>query len=304
MAHTYIKPTVIAKQALAVLYNKVVFAGLVYRDFDSEFNGQIGDTVNVRTPGTFEAKTFVRNSGIELQDITETSTPVALDTVSDVSFAVTAEDLTLNVDDFREQFLVPASEAHAQRIDGALAEALVDAAESVGGGGTVTKGSTASTVFTGETGAVAKLGREKAPDADRYAVFSPEGSGVALSDSLFVEADKSGWTDALRQAALGRLFGFETYQSNALGYGASDKGQADGVAFHRDAVALVSRTLDKPMGKSGDQVGVESYKGLGLRVVRDYDINKKQDIVSVDFLYGVKTLRKQWAVQLNLGLGS
>lgn len=305
MPNVYIKPTVIAKQALAVLYNSTVFAQLVFRDYDREFNGKIGDTVNVRTPGTLQAKTFDRAVGIELQNITETSIPVVLNTVADTSFAVTAEDLTLNVDDFRLQFLVPAMEAHAQRIDGELAEAVIDAAKGAGGGGTVTwTGSKPSTVFTGSDGAVARLGRANAPAMDRFAVFSPEGAGTALGDSLFVEADKSGWTDALRKAALGQLFGFETYQSNGLGYGPGDRGQADGAAFHRDAVALVSRTLDRPQGVAAEQSAVENYKGLGLRVVKDYDINKKQDVVSVDFLYGIEVIRAQWAIALSLGIGS
>jgi P22 coat protein - gene protein 5 len=305
MAHTLIKPTVIAKQALAVLYNATVFAQLVYRDFDSEFTGKQGDTVNIRTPGTFTAKTFVRSTGIELQEVTETSIPVVLDTIADVSFAITTEDLTLTIDNFRERFLAPAMEAHAQRIDAELAEALVDAAEVSGGGGTATwTSSKPSSVFTGETGAVARLGRKNAPLATRYAVFSPEGAGVALSEELFVAADKSGWTDALRRAALGQVFGFETYQSNALGYGPGDAGQADGVAFHRDAVALTSRTLVPPDGLPPAQYAVENYKGLGLRVTKAYDINKKQDVISVDFLYTVDTIRKQWAVQLNVGLGS
>jgi hypothetical protein len=305
MAHTLIKPTVIAKQALAVLYNTTIFAQLVYRDFDSEFTGKQGDTVNVRTPGTFEAKTFVRSTGIELQDITETSIPVVIDTIADVSFAITTEDLTLTIDNFRERFLVPAMEGHAKRIDEELAELLVDTAEGSGGGGTTTWTSPApSTLFTGAAGARSKLGRANAPTSTRYAVFSPEAAGVALTEELFVAADKSGWTDALRQGSVGRLFGFETYESNVLGYGSADKGQADGVAFHRDAVTLVSRTLQAPDGIPSSQVAVESFGGLGLRVVKAYDINKKQDVISVDFLYGKKAIRKPWAIQLSVGLGS
>ena len=305
MAHTFIKPTVIARRALAVLYNSTVLAALVHRDYDEEFNGKVGDTITVRTPATFTANVFDRNTGIVLQDATESSTTVVLDTLLDVSFPVTSEDLSLNIDDFSSRLLAPAMEAIVQDVDGRLAEKLIDAAEGAGGGGTATwSGSKPSSVFVGETGARSKLGRAKAPTTQRYALFSPEAAGVALTEELIVAADKSGWTDALREGSVGKLFGFDTYESQVLGYGAADKGQADGVAFHRDAVALVSRTLDKPMGVSDSQVAVENYKGLGLRVVREYDINKKQDVVSVDFLIGLKALRPSWAVQLSFGLGS
>lgn len=305
MAHTFIKPTVVARRALAALYNSAVLAALVHRDYDAEFNGKVGDTITIRTPATFTAKEFDRNTGIELQNATESSATVELDTILDVSFPVTTEELSLDIDNFAERLLNPAMEAIVQDVDGRLAEKLVDAAEGGGGGGTATwSGSKPSTVFVGETGARSKLGRAKAPTTDRYAIFSPEAAGVALTEELIVAADKSGWTDALREGSVGKLFGFDTYESQVFGYGSGDKGQADGVAFHRDATALVTRTLDKPMGVADSQVAVESYKGLGLRVVRDYDISKKQDVISVDFLLGLTTLRPSWAVQLSVGLGS
>jgi hypothetical protein len=76
------------------------------------------------------------------------------------------------------------------------------------------------------------------------------------------------------------------------------------VAFHRSAVAAVTRTLETPMGVAPAQVSVQGYKGLGLRVVRDYDVDKKQDVISVDLLFGVSTIRKQAAVELDFGQGS
>ena len=296
MAHTFISPTVIAQRALATLYNTTVLAGLVFRDYDAEFNGKVGDTVNVRTPGTFEAKVFDRANGIELQDITETSIPVVLDTILDVSFPVTTEELTLEIDDFATRLLNPAMEAIVQSVDGRLAEALIDAATATA------TGTEPNAVYRD---ARAKLSREKAPLLDRFAVLSPESVSTVLGDDLIVAADKSGWTDALRNANVGRLFGIESFESNVLGGGdtgvvGEDADTAEGVAFHRDAIALVSRTLEAPMGVAGNQVAIENYKGLGLRVVRDYDIDKKQDVISVDFLMGVKPIRPEWAVELNL----
>ena len=307
MANTFITPTVIAKRALAVLYNSTVFLPLVLRDYDSDFTGKQGDTVTIKTPASFTAQTFSRGSGISIQSATETSTTIALDTILDVSFEVNNEDMLLKVEDFSAQLLNPAMEAISQSIDLSLAENLIDSAEGVGGGGTVTwSASTASTVFTGELGARSKLNRNKIPTSPRYAVFSPEGAGICLTDSKFVEADKSGWTDTLREGSVGRLFGFDTYESQMLGYsvGASDAGQADGVAFHREAVAFVSRSLGVPIGAATGNVADATYKGLGLRVAKDYNITYKKDVVSVDILCGYKKLRPSAAVQLSFGLGS
>lgn len=302
MANTFITPSVIAKVGLAKLYNTIVLAGLVNRDYDDDFAGKVGDTITIKSPASFTAQVFNRNSGIQLQDATEGSTTATLDTLLDVSFAVTAEELSLKITDFQKQLLDPAMEALAQDIDGRLAEALVDAAERAGGGGTASQGAgtPSSTIRT----ARAILGRNKLPMENRYAVLSPEAAAKMLGEDLLVRADASGSTAALRDALIGRVHGFGTYETQTLGYGPNDKGQADGIAFHRDAVALISRTLPAPEGVAPSQVAIANYKGLGLRVVKAYDINKKQDVVSIDTLIGVKELRKEAAVQLDLSIGS
>jgi hypothetical protein len=296
-----ITPNLIARVGLATLYNTTVFAGLAWRDFDPDFAGKQGDTITIRRPAVFEAKDFNRATGIELQDIDEDGVPLTLDHLADVSFPVTSEELTLSIDDFSARLLTPAMEAIVQKVDAALAEAAVEAATGPGGGGTVTMDTKASDVMIA---AREVLTTNKLPATQRYGVLSPAGTSVALSDPLFVEADKSGSTDALREASLGRVFGIDTYESQVFGSGPGDVGQADGVAFHRSAITLASRALQAPMGVSADSVAVESYRGLTLRVVYDYDVKYKQDIVSVDFLYGTAATRPEGAVVLDMGQGS
>ena len=60
------------------------------------------------------------------------------------------------------------------------------------------------------------------------------------------------------------------------------------VAFHRNALALVTRNLALPMGASN--AAYASAGGLGVRVVYDYDSATKTDKISFDVIYGVKDL--------------
>lgn len=302
---TLITPSVIASAALPTLYNTALLLPLINRDYDREFQGKQGDTITVRTPASFAVKEFNRATGIELQDPTEGSFTVTLDKLLDVSFPITAEELTLELDQFEERLLNPAMEAFAQDADGRVAEKLVDAAESVGGGGTATgTGTSAGERHAAFRKARRILSRNKLPFIERYSVLSPEGVEAVTGDSIVLQANTSGSTEALREGSVGRLSGFDTFESQVFGLGPNDKGQADGVAFHRSAVAAVTRTLERPMGVAPNQVAVQSYKGLGLRVVRDYDVDKKQDVISIDTLLGVSTIRKEAAVQLDFGQGS
>lgn len=68
------------------------------------------------------------------------------------------------------------------------------------------------------------------------------------------------------------------------------------LAFHRNAIALVTRPLALPMGAS--KAAIVSHNGLGVRVVYGYDQDTKTDTVSLDIIYGIKTLDETMAVKL------
>lgn len=288
MANTFLTPDIIAREALATLYESTVMAQLVHRDYSMEFAGAVGDTVTIRKPAVFAAEAFDRGSGINVQNATENSTSVTLDTLLDVSFAVTSEDLTLEIQDFSEQLLDPAMEAHAQAIDDQLLTLRGDIAAVVGDGASANAWNDPRVLIDARK----TLNVAKVPLTQRRAVASPDAAAGWLDDSLFHQADQRGDTEGLREANIGRKFGFDVYEHNGISDVAS-------VAFHRTAFALVSRTLALPRGAGEGRAATVGYQGFGLRVVYDYDIDKKQDVVSLDYLIGVKTLDPNRAVLIS-----
>ena len=66
------------------------------------------------------------------------------------------------------------------------------------------------------------------------------------------------------------------------------------LVFQKEAFAFATRPLITP-------AGVESYtinhNGISLRVVRGYDQKYKKDLLSMDILYGYKTIRPELAVR-------
>ena len=63
------------------------------------------------------------------------------------------------------------------------------------------------------------------------------------------------------------------------------------LAFHRNALALVTRNLSLPMGAS--RAAYAEAGGLGVRVVYDYDSATKTDKISFDVIYGITALEPQ-----------
>ncbi|MFJ3393959.1 P22 phage major capsid protein family protein [Leifsonia aquatica] len=296
MANEILTPSKIAQAALATLYEVTIGAQLVHRDYDTEFVAKVGDTITVRKPAVFEAKEYDPATGIEIQDAKENGVPVTLNHFADTSFAVTAKDLTLKLENFREQLLDPAMESIAQKIDRDLfKEFRAGITQSVGVKAGREWNKPEALIDAGTI-----LNVNSVPTTDRHAVVGPQTNGEWLDAPILKQANTSGSTEALREAYVGRrLFGFDPYWSQHIEQPATNPavGQPTtevGVAFHRTAVALVTRQLELPMGATN--AAIASYKGFGVRVVIGYDQKFKKDVVSIDTLYGIKVLDAKRAV--------
>jgi hypothetical protein len=281
MPNTFLTPDIIAREALMVLRNNAVMANLVHRDYSSEFVAGVGDTITIRKPASFVAKEF--DTEIEVQDATEESALVKMDKHLDVSFAVTSKQMTMDIEDFSKQLLIPAMQAFLNKIDGYLL--------------TLAKGVTNSVTATEDArndivDARTFLTKAAAPLTDRNLVVGSDMEADLLKTDLFVSAEKVGDDGtALREASLGRKLGLDCYvDQNA------DTAGIGGVAFHKNAFALVTRPLADPSGAG--KAAIVDYDGFGLRVVYDYDIKKKTDVVSIDMLCGVATLNKNLAAKI------
>ncbi|WP_424183847.1 P22 phage major capsid protein family protein [Actinokineospora sp. G85] len=282
----------IAREAIATLYEQTVMSGLVHRDYEGDFTGNSGDTITIRKPAVFQVNEFNRQTGIVLQDATEGSTSLTLNKIPDVSFAVTSEDWSMRITDFSEQFLTPAMEAINQYADRLVLGLRADITQSV------EYDPAAVHVSDALIDAGRVLNDANVPTAQRRAVHSTTLAAQLQKDPLFTEADKVGDDGtALREASLGRKRGFDNVMTQNIKDDVS-------VAFRREAFALVTRTLPLPRGIGAGQGAVVTYKGLGLRVIYGYDMSKKQDIVSIDCLMGVKTLDPKRAVLIRRKAGA
>jgi hypothetical protein len=369
-------PQAIARQVLLRLASTLNFGGLIYKDFSGEFQ-QVGDTIQVKKPAVFVANEF--NGTVVPQDMKETSVPVKLDIFGDITVKVSSKDLTLSIENFSRQFIDGAVLAIRELVDQKIAAKYIDIPYYTGVSGT-----TPATLKAGFTEPMKKLNINKVPNTNRAIVFDPVAQAELLNLDTVVAADKSGSTDALRDASIGRIMGFDTFMNQnvkthvAGGYTAladvtitagaegattisltsaagtstaalkkgdilaldgkqhvitedtanavagviaavkiypalgqiysamtskavtfpdvTSRGHVANMAFHENAFVLVSRPIDKPMG------GVDSYTttadGISVRVTMGYDMTTKENIVSVDCLFGVATLYPEFATRI------
>ena len=209
MSNSFVNPTLVAQEALTALEEQLAASGLVYRGVERDFNTPRakGNTINVKTPATFSAKNFI--TATSAQNITESYVAVTLDTIADVTVDITSKEMTLSIDDLSKQVIQPAAYALAEQIESNVLAALV-----AGASLSETKSATAA---IGDIGALAKaLDLKKVPKSERYLFFAPLHHYEYNALDAIVHFEKSQNIAALREAEVGRLFGFDCYSSTLL----------------------------------------------------------------------------------------
>lgn len=284
MANTLITQQVgpVCSQALGLLHTQAILPNLLRRDCSVSGSIAVGDTVNIRKHATLNVNTFDRAAGITLQDVVESTIPVTIDTVYDVSVALTSEQLTMDLTNFGDQVTLPATIAIAEAMEKKCV-ALLESAP-----GTV-QDIVAATPVQSIIDAVAILNQNMVPMGDRNLVVGTTVAALLKQSENLLRVDASGSNGALRDATIGRIAGATVYENPYVD-------PAKGYLFTgQDAAVFISRAMDT-MGTN--QASSQTFEGVALRTVVDYDITKKQTIASFDTLTGAKILDDKRIVKL------
>lgn len=78
--------------------------------------------------------------------------------------------------------------------------------------------------------------------------------------------------------------------------GTANTGYPQNLAFHENALALVTIPLELP--DSATFKARADWRGYSIRVIKDYDIDTDEEIIRLDILYGVKAIYPELGVRL------
>ena len=78
--------------------------------------------------------------------------------------------------------------------------------------------------------------------------------------------------------------------------GTASTAYAQNLAYHKDAFRMASVPLHLP--SNAEFAANETYKGISLSIVRDFDILTRKEILRIDFLGGLANVRPEWACRL------
>lgn len=294
-ANDFQVPEVIARMALGILQREIVLPKLVNRQAEAEFQPGLGAVINIRKPATLTgggARTYTQsdrdaNTEIVFDTAEDTVVPVTIDTHIYKGVTVTDDDFLLNLRDFGTQILAPQVRVLVEALEDAVAAELGSL------GDDLELAADGSDLHAQLIAARATLNSQFVPLVGRTLVISPEVETMLLLDpqNKLTRFDATGepGTPALREATIGRLYGFNVVISAALEPGTA-------VAMNRDAVSLVVAAPPVPEGVTfGRSI---SSEGLALRYIRDYDPRYTQDRSLVSTFLGTDTLDANRAVRL------
>ncbi|WP_314325446.1 P22 phage major capsid protein family protein [Paenarthrobacter ilicis] len=293
MANTLYTPQQAARSTLAALRWLSLLPRTVRQDFSNEFVAGRGQTVNVRKPisaGTAKVYTKANRdarAAIQFNELAETFVPVKLE--DQVYNAVRLPDdfATFTLENLQQQVLIP----QAQSVVDELATPLIDEMTAIGTDASIpailANGSNVRSALI-QTRKV--LNARKVPQAGRTIAVGADLEAAFLEDELLQKANESGTTETLREARIGRLFGFDIIADPAL--------PGDfGIGYHKDAFAFVTRPSRQPEGAA--KSATVSQDGFSLRWIQHYNPLQLEDQSVVDTFYGAATLDATRAVSFS-----
>ena len=216
MAITQFISEVWAAELLTSLKKATVYAqpSVVNRNYEGEI-AESGDTVRITSISRPTIATYTKGStSINPEQLTDAQRSLTIDQSKYFAFEVDDIDLRQAKNGGTLMSEAAAEAAYALRdvLDQFVA-ALYTGANAANAIGTVAV-TTGALAYTQLRRLKVKLDEANVPQEGRYVTVPPWYHGLLLEESKFVEADKAGTTDGLRNGMVGRALGFDILVSN------------------------------------------------------------------------------------------
>jgi len=209
MANAFSNPTIVVKEALRHLKNNSVMGRLVNRayeeDFKKKYNGwNQGESVTVNAPIYFRTKS---GRTVDTVDLKQRKTTFTVDRWRHVAWKLNSQEMSLDLDKWSEDYLMPAMQSIANTIDVDLLSLYKGVPNQVG-----VPGTTPSTFYVFAQ-AKARLTEEACPLDNRHCVIEAQAC-AKIADTLKGIFQQAIVTKAIVKGQITKSFsGFAMYES-------------------------------------------------------------------------------------------
>lgn len=278
-------------KALEHFRERIVALNLIRRDIQDDPQNA-GDTININDLGALSAQDKSEGGSLTFQNPSNSDITVTLNNHTVVPWGLTDNTETLALDDAVD-YIEKAVDTIIEEIESSILALYSNASSAVGAYGTDVSASTL-------TAARKALNENNVPNQDRAAIVSAkDGKALLDSDKVSDASFRDDDGEAFRNATLGRIYGFDTVESNLIAETSSGPVEYHGLAMHPDFAMLAMRPMQLPPEDTaqGSYV-VDDKTGVILRFVKDYSHSDMAVTYSIDCLWGLSAIRPDFAVEV------
>jgi hypothetical protein len=269
MAISQFVPEFWAGPLLANLREQGIYLGLANRNYEGLISRE-GDTVHITSFADPAVRDYVKNTDISWDLLTDATRALVVDQADYFAISVDDVDRRQAIAGFINGVTQGAANNMALEADEYVSGLMVAAINGTGQDlGAQVWDISDNTAYGFIIAMRTKLNRANVPAAGRWLVVPPEGYAALLQDPRFVDASRSGSTDALRAGQVGRIAGFDVFESNVVP--TPTAGTYHVIAGHNMAVTFA------------DQIGPGQVEAVRLQ-------NQFGDGIRGMHLYGAKVI--------------
>ena len=216
MAVDQFRPEQWASEILVALRNKLVYCGdgIVNRSYEGEIT-QAGDTVHITSIGEVSTRAYTEHTTISWDELSDTQQDLAIDQKRYFAFKVDDVERKQALGGFVEEASRSAAYGLADNADAVMSAAMYAAVNSTANDlGAFVADVSDNNAYNLFVDFRTTLNRDNVPTEGRWAIIPPELTAALLKDPRFTDASASGSTDALRSGFVGRIAGFDVFESN------------------------------------------------------------------------------------------
>lgn len=298
MANTLYTPTQVARSTLAAVRYLSVLPRTVRQDFSQEFVNGRGRTVDVPLPielsnpaRTYTEANRAARAAIVFDELSQGSQPVTMGDQVYSAVRVPDDFATFDLTSLEQQVLKPQAEAVADGISAPLTALINGTAPDASLSGVNAVARTGAAVLNAIIDMRQILATNKVPMQGRTFAVGVEVEALLLQLDQLQKVNEAGGDGVLRDATIGRLFGFDIVVDPSL---TGD----EMIAYHRDAFVHVTRPSAPPRGAAS--TATISQDGFALRWIQHYNPLQLEDQSVVDAFVGAAALVANRAVKAKL----
>ncbi|MGD6754295.1 P22 phage major capsid protein family protein [Streptomyces sp. BH105] len=283
---------VVSGAAVEMLRAELCLGQTIFRDAESDYQGGHGDTVRIRAPKSVTPKKFEGSMNSIAQSISEQTVSLKLSEYVANPVDLTAQDMSLNIENFATQVVMPQTVGLAEYIESAIGATFQKKID------TTTKDEKAALVMDPAeprkaiTSAGAILDKARVSGGGRWLVVDPDIKKVLLDDPNLSQVSYAGDEgDALREATIGRLYGFNVVMSPFV------KGA---LAYSGHAFAAAVKAPVVPMGLTGKSVTDDHGQNYAITWHMSYNSDSDKERSTCKTFFGLAEIDPVRSVGIKL----